>query len=115
MRARIPGTSASGLALGAGAVWASDELKGTVTRIDPHRDRIVARVHVPRYRPHGLAVGAGAVWVADFSGGGTVHRGNGPVGLGSVVRIDPRGNRTRIILLPEAGLSGVRSASARFA
>ena len=95
--ARIPVGGASGLAFGAGAVWASDELTGTVTRIDPHSDRIVARVHVPRYGPHGLAVGAGAVWVADSSGGGTVHIGNETIGFGSVVRIDPRGNRTRII------------------
>ena len=87
MLARIPVAGASGLAFGAGAVWASDELTGTVTRIDPHSDRIVARIHVPRYGPHGLAVGAGAVWVADSSGGGTVQRGLVTVGLGSVVRL----------------------------
>lgn len=94
--ARIRGTDASGLALGDNAVWVSDELRGRVTRIDPRSNAIVARIHVPQ-GPHGITVGAGAVWVADMSGGGPFGRGKKTCCLGSVVRIDPRGNRTRII------------------
>jgi YVTN family beta-propeller protein len=94
--ARIPGTEASGLALGHDAVWVSDELRGRVTRIDPRSNTIVARVRVPQ-GPHGIAVGAGAVWVADMSGGGAFGPGRRTCCLGSIVRIDPHGNRTRVI------------------
>jgi len=93
---RIPGTNGSGLAFGDHAVWVTDENSGLVTRIDPRTNTIVARIHVPQ-SSFGIAAGAGAVWVADWSGGGPFGRGNRICCHGSVVRIDPRTNRTRII------------------
>jgi YVTN family beta-propeller protein len=94
--ARIPGTEGSGIAFGDHAVWVTDEIRNRVSRIDPRSNTIVAHIPVPQ-GPHGVAFGAGAVWVAAMSGGGTIRRGKHIDGLGSVVRIDPRGNRTRII------------------
>jgi ABC-type branched-subunit amino acid transport system substrate-binding protein len=64
-----------GIAVGAGAVWASNP-DGTVSRIDPGTGRIVATIEVEAKT---IAVGDGGVWlVADDN---------------TVTRIDPRTNR----------------------
>lgn len=62
-----------------------DEATHVVVRIDPLRQRVVARVPVP-HPMSALAVGAGAVWVTgtDF--------GPGERPRGSLVRIDPARN-----------------------
>jgi hypothetical protein len=82
---RAPGKSVvAGLAVGAGAVWATDLALGQVLRIDPATNRIVARIPLPTapFRPFAIAVGEGAVWV-------TV-----PTNVkGAVVRIDPKTNK----------------------
>jgi virginiamycin B lyase len=82
---RSPGRSVvAGLAVGVGAVWATDLGLGKVLRIDPATNRIVARIPLPLapFRPFAIAAGEGAIWV-------TV-----PTNVkGAVVRIDPKTNR----------------------
>jgi YVTN family beta-propeller protein len=56
----------------AGSIWIADELDGIVTRVDPKRRRVTARIKVGRM-PTAVTVGAGAVWVAN-TGDGTVSR-----------------------------------------
>jgi YVTN family beta-propeller protein len=106
------------VAIGAGAVWASDSHANTVTRIDPARNLVTATTPVGN-GPDALAVGEGAVWVADRRDGAvvridpvtnsvtaTIQVGRGPTGIavglgsvwvansrdGTVSRIDPRRN-----------------------
>jgi YVTN family beta-propeller protein len=69
----------TGLAAAADAVWVLTPSDGSVVRIDPATNQVVASVPVGR-APSGLAVGAGAVWVSRRSDG-------------AVVRIDPAANR----------------------
>lgn len=82
---RAPGRSViGGLAVGAGAVWATDLNLGEVLRIDPATNRIVARIALPLapFRPFAIGAGASDVWV-------TV-----PTNVrGAVVRIDPETNK----------------------
>lgn len=73
------GRSASGVALGAGAVWVADGLDGTVYRVRAQSVQLTATIRVGR-DPGGVAFGAGSVWVAN--------RGDG-----TVSRIDPGTNR----------------------
>jgi len=73
------GRAPAAVALGAGALWVADELEGTVTRIDPLRGRVVARIRVG-HMPTAVAAGQRSVWVAN-------------AGDGTVVRIDPRTNQ----------------------
>ena len=77
------GRGASGIAVGAGAVWVANTLDDTVTRIDPATGETKATIPVGA-GPRGLAVGLGAVWVADSRGA-------------DVSRIDPRTDRVRTI------------------
>ena len=51
-----------GIALGAGAVWATST-DGTVSRIDPASRSVIRKIRVGG-TPLGIAVGAGLVWVA---------------------------------------------------
>ena len=51
-----------GIALGAGAVWATSS-DGTVSRIDPASRQVTRKIRVGG-TPLGIAVGAGLVWVA---------------------------------------------------
>lgn len=82
---RAPGRSViGGLAVGAGAVWATDLNLGKVLRINPAINRIAARIPLPLapFRPFAIAAGEGGVWA-------TV-----PTNVkGAVVRIDPGTNR----------------------
>jgi YVTN family beta-propeller protein len=67
------------LAAAEDTVWVLTPADGSVVRIDPATNRVVATIPVGR-APSGLAVGAGAVWVARRSDG-------------AVVRIDPATDR----------------------
>ncbi len=56
------GTEPNGIAVGAGAVWVSDGIDGTVTRIDPETNEVVQTIPVGQ-SASGVAAGAGGVWV----------------------------------------------------
>jgi YVTN family beta-propeller protein len=67
------------LAEAAGSVWIANFLSGTVERLDPATNRVVARIQVGG-EPYGLAVGGGSVWVGNN-------------GSDSVTRIDTATNQ----------------------
>jgi YVTN family beta-propeller protein len=87
------GPSPTALAVGAGAVWVANRfvvsggslghlpptMRGTVSRIDPATNAVVATIPVG-HDPFGIAADDGAVWVANRTGF-------------TVSRIDPRTNR----------------------
>ena len=58
----VVGNSPSGVAVGAGSVWVSDDIDGTLRRIDPESNEVVATIAVGQ-SASGVAVGAGGVWV----------------------------------------------------
>ena len=69
--------SLGGIAVAADSVWVAGPLQESmVTRIDPRRNAITARIHIQKFRLNGIAVGGGAVWVSD-------------VGSDQVWQIDP--------------------------
>jgi streptogramin lyase len=76
------GVGARQLAVGSGGVWIALWDDGRVIRVDPSRNRVVARIPVgqPQQGPLGIAAGFGAVWVTDF-------------GDGALLRIDPAHDR----------------------
>jgi YVTN family beta-propeller protein len=81
--ATIPvGRQPTGAAVGHGAVWVVNQEGGTVSRIDPASNRVVATVPVGDVADD-VVVGRDAVWV----GGWSRARGD------AVTRIDPRTNR----------------------
>jgi YVTN family beta-propeller protein len=51
------------VAVGAGGVWVANSRDGTVSRIDPQSNTVVATIRIGN-SPQGIAVGAGAVWVS---------------------------------------------------
>src|SRR5260370_24269095 len=104
---------------GFGSIWVANGRSGTLTRIDPTTDKVVAKIYLD-VPPSVLAVSADAIWVTSFPRVrvtridpvtnlvvGTVDPGgNGPVGIavfdgyvwvanhkgsptGSVAKIDP--------------------------
>ena len=85
------GQRPTGIAIGAGAVWVTNSISNTVTRID-RRTRTATPIPVGG-SPSGVAVGGGAVWIAN-SGDATVSR------------IDPQTNRVTVTRVP-AGPTGV--------
>jgi YVTN family beta-propeller protein len=87
------GSSPSGVAAGAGAVWVSSYNAGTVSRIDPAARAVVQTIQAGS-TPSGIAVGAGAVWVANNLGG-------------TVSRIDPGVNTVVQTIAVGNGPSGV--------
>ena len=83
-RIRLASNGLSGLAVGAGAVWAAAPYDGVVWRVDTH-PRLVERTIPVGAGASAVAVGGGAVWVANAL-------------QGTVSRIDPATNRvTRTI------------------
>src|SRR3954469_15089050 len=62
----------------AGSIWVADFSAGTLDRINPATNRVVARVAVGG-EPYGLTAGAGSVWVGNNA-------------LASVARIDTATN-----------------------
>jgi peptide/nickel transport system substrate-binding protein len=118
------GSSPTGVAAGAGAMWVADYDAGTVSRVDLATRAVVAPIPVGS-TPTGIAVGANAVWVAN-NYSGTVSRidpandsvrsipvGNGPSGVavgdgfvwvanssdGTLSRIDPLSDTATTIRL----------------
>jgi branched-chain amino acid transport system substrate-binding protein len=76
------------------AVWALDNERETVSRIDPETKEITKTFKTPGV-PSELAVGGGAVWVGNA--GGRAGEGNATV---SVSRLDPESGRvTRTVRL----------------
>ena len=60
------GESLGGIVVGAGSVWVAGPFQESmVTRIDPRRNAIVARIHVQKFRLNGIALGGGLIWVSD--------------------------------------------------
>jgi hypothetical protein len=86
---RIPvGRRLAGVAVGMGAVWATDPTIGTVFRIDPSTNDLVATVHVPG--AGAVALGEGAVWITGRDG---------------LTRVDPATNRTLAVIRTPAATS----------
>jgi YVTN family beta-propeller protein len=56
------GNTEGGLATGAGSVWMMTDAKGTLARIDPANNKVVAEIYVPA-GSFTVAFGEGAVWV----------------------------------------------------
>ena len=81
---RIPVTEdgISGLAVGAGSVWAADPFDGSVWRVP--RDRPVGKRRIPLARWVNGVASAGAVWATNEIGD-------------EVSRIDPRTNAARVV------------------
>jgi DNA-binding beta-propeller fold protein YncE len=61
------GRGASGIAVGAGAVWVASALDREVWRLDPVSGEALARIPVDG-APREVAVGAGGVWVTADAG-----------------------------------------------
>ena len=60
-------------AAGAGSLWVANQYSGTVSRIDPRRDRVAASMAVGG-TPTSLAAGQGRLWVG-VAAGGPAHQG----------------------------------------
>jgi YVTN family beta-propeller protein len=75
----LVGTFLSDLAVGEGAVWATDTVEDVVWRVDAATGRAARTIPVGE-RPSGIAIGFGSVWVASRDSG-------------TVSRIDPDSNR----------------------
>ena len=77
--------SLGGIAVGADSVWVAGPLQESmITRIDPRRNAIAARIFIQKFRLNGIALGAGGVWVSDI--------GNDQVWLIDPVRNEPVGS-----------------------
>jgi YVTN family beta-propeller protein len=50
------------VAVGAGSVWVANSYSGTISRIDPATNRVVATIRVG-YEPTHFAFARGKVWV----------------------------------------------------
>jgi peptide/nickel transport system substrate-binding protein len=90
------GSNPSGVAIGDGAVWVSNNLSGTVSRIDPAAGRVVQTIPVGN-APAGVAVGYGSVWVTNSSDR-------------TVTRINPITDATVQTIPLGAGATGVVAA-----
>ena len=56
------GDGPEAVAVGAGAVWVANRLDGTVSRIDPEANEVVATIAVGN-APSGLAFADGQIWL----------------------------------------------------
>jgi DNA-binding SARP family transcriptional activator len=81
---RVRGVDASALAIGSGALWAAEPMRGDVVRIDERTAKVAARIDVPG-DPTRIAAGVGGVWVTTPHPQGALWRARS-----AVVRIDPR-------------------------
>ena len=57
------GGQATGVAAADGSVWVASTATGTLSRINPRRDTVMATIHVGQ-RPYAVAATPGAMWVA---------------------------------------------------
>ena len=78
-RIKVPATTLTSLAVGAGSVWATDPYAGTVWRIDPGTKAVQRTIDVGRGVDF-VAFGNGAVWVSNSA-------------LGTLQQVDPATNR----------------------
>lgn len=112
----------AGIAVAEGSVWVTSAAAGTVVRIDPSRNAVVATIELGDFRPSYVVAGRGRVWVVDErrgeavridpatnTVGGRIPIGESPLGLAfsggdawvpnlagsSVSRIDPRDGELR--------------------
>ncbi|TML52110.1 MAG: hypothetical protein E6G15_11490 [Actinobacteria bacterium] len=69
------------LAYGAGTLWVTNEVSGTVSRISARKNKVVKTIRVGG-QPNGIALAFGKVWVADY-------------GRGRLIRVDPAHNRVQ--------------------
>jgi YVTN family beta-propeller protein len=67
------------MAIGDGSVWIANHDAGTLSRIDPNTDQVMANINVPS-EPHRITFGEGSVWVSNWHDN-------------SVSRIDPKTNQ----------------------
>jgi DNA-binding beta-propeller fold protein YncE len=90
------GGAPSQIAVAAGAVWVAVWDTGTLVRIDPATNRVVARIRVgrPQESPIAIAATAQAVWVVDF-------------GDAQVLRVDPATNRVVARIPVRGGAGGI--------
>src|SRR5260370_17580949 len=65
--AKIRQSTPRELEAGFGSIWVSNGPSGTVTRIDPTTDKVIARIYLDD-PPSVLAVSADAMWVTRFPG-----------------------------------------------
>jgi branched-chain amino acid transport system substrate-binding protein len=97
IRAKVPATGLSALAVGAGSVWATDPYQGTLWRIDPG-SHVVERTIDVGVGSDSVAFGAGSVWVTN-SLQGTLNRVD--PATNRVVRTIPLGNTPRAVAVGE--------------
>jgi serine/threonine protein kinase len=108
--AEIPvGTGSSAVVADSRAVWVANGDAGRLLRIDPHSNRIVARIAVPASHSVSLAAGGGAVWWIDKDRGTASHidvEGNrtvgSPLGLGGPAGGAAVSGRTLWVTMPSA-------------
>jgi YVTN family beta-propeller protein len=63
------GESDGAITTGAGSVWVAGPVQGSpLTRIDPRRNAVLARIALSKFRSGGATVAGGNVWVADPGG-----------------------------------------------
>ena len=93
---RIPVNPPSGLAFGHGSVWATSAGYGTVSRIDPQSEKVVAKIKVGR-GAMGIAADerSGAVWIASTHLPKTRGGDDNPKYFkdNNLTRVDPTTNR----------------------
>jgi virginiamycin B lyase len=92
------GRDAGPIAVGFGSLWVRNQSDGTVSRVDPATNQVIATIPVGRGVGR-ISVGEGAIWTANF-------------GDGTVSRIDPDTNQVVATLTPgtpgtDTGLFGV--------
>jgi DNA-binding beta-propeller fold protein YncE len=88
-----PGKGIEAVAAGEEGIWVAGggECPGSVWRIDPKTNRVVAAIAVDN--PHDLAVGDGAVWVLGRVCAATPARPDGVSSGAALYRIDPASNK----------------------
>ncbi len=82
-RIEVPAASTTTLAVGAGAVWVTDPVGGSVWRVDPEPEPILRTIPL-EVGVAEIAFGEGSVWATNEL-------------AGEVYRIDPRTNRARVV------------------
>ena len=83
------GGQATGVAAAAGSVWVASTATGTLSRINPRRDTVMATIHVGR-RPYAVAATPGAMWVTVLGRPAMMHppaRGASTGTLGWLLRL----------------------------
>jgi YVTN family beta-propeller protein len=132
-----PNAAPAGIDVGAGAIWVTDGIADTVTRVDP--TGLLKAIPVG-HGPSGIAVGDGGVWVADTGDDAvvridtdtqaptaTIAVGSSPLGVavgagsvwvansgdGTVTRIDPRTGKVTATIVVGASPQAITVASGR--